>query len=76
MTLRRDHLRNVRRARGLTALAVAEAVGIREDAVYATERGRRRPTRDEAIAWALAIRMSPEACFPEVFTGEEGGCHE
>ncbi len=72
MTIRRDHLREARQARGLTALDVAEATGLREATVYATERGRRCPTRPEAEAWARAVKVQPETLFPEVYRAEGG----
>lgn len=71
MTVSRDELRDARKAAGLTALEVAESIGVREHAVYATERGRRTPSREEAIGWALALHTPAERLFPELFS--EGG---
>lgn len=63
----RDHLRNARRAAGLTALRLSELSGVTEQKIYAVERGRYRPTRGEAITWAAVLGMPPEDCFPELF---------
>lgn len=68
----RDHLKNARRAAGLTALRLSELSGIAEQKIYAVERGRYRPRRDEALTWAAALAMPPETAFPELFDTEGG----
>jgi transcriptional regulator with XRE-family HTH domain len=66
----REHLKDARRARHLTALALAEITGIKEEKVYQVERGRYAPSREDAIVWALTLGMTPAAAFPEIFAGE------
>lgn len=68
----RQHLKDARRARGLTALALSAATGIKEEKIYQVERGRYAPNREEAARWAAALRMPPRIAFPEYFAGEKG----
>ena len=67
--MRREHLKTARLAHSWTALDLAERAGIREEKVYAVERGRYGLTRDEANRWAGALGMTPAAAFPEIFAG-------
>ena len=74
MNFTREHLRNARRAAGLTALALGELCGVREQKVYMVERGRYSPTRAEAERWSAALGMTPREAFPEIF-GDTKGAH-
>ena len=69
--MRRTRLKQARLAQGLTAIALSELTGIREEKVFAVERGRYMARREEAVTWAAALHMKPEEAFPELF-GE--GC--
>ncbi len=69
MQIKREHLRNARRARGWTALELAEQIGVSENQVYFTERGRTKPKQDAALRWSAALGMNPEQAFPELFSG-------
>jgi hypothetical protein len=57
---------------GLTALALGERATIKEEKVFAVERGRYGCTRDEGCRWAAALGLEPAAAFPENFTTEGG----
>ena len=65
--MKRDHLKTARRAMGLTALQLGEHAGIKEQKVFAVERGRYLPTRDEATRWAGVLGMAPAKAFPAIF---------
>ena len=70
--MRREHLTRARRALGLTALDLGERSGIGEEKVYAVERGRYRPTREEAVRWAAALGVPVESAFPEIVNATTG----
>lgn len=70
--MKRDNLKLARIARGMTAMDLGELIGMREHRVYGIERGRYRARRDEALIWASALRLNPEAAFPELFGAEVG----
>lgn len=62
----RTELKNRRKARGMTGLALALAAGSNETRVFALERGRASPSRDEAEAISRALGVKPETIFPEL----------
>ncbi len=72
MQLRRTHLRTARRAKGLTAIELAEAIGATQDQIYNVESGRTKPDHLLAARWAVALGMSFYEAFPEVFTTQDG----
>lgn len=72
MSLKRDNLRNTRKLQGMTALDLAEAAGLSESQIYNLERGRCRPSRDNAVRVAQALRAAPEHLFPDCFD-QSGG---
>jgi DNA-binding XRE family transcriptional regulator len=57
----------------MAAVDLGEKIGVSEQRVFDIERGRYRPRRDEAMTWAAALRMRPEAAFPEMFEPKGGG---
>ena len=63
----RTELTNRRKAKGLSALDLALDAGTSEMRIYAIERGRCTPGRDEAEALARALGMKSETLFPDVF---------
>jgi len=69
--MRREHLKAARLALGLSALALGEKTGIKEERIFAVERGRYRPRLEEGLTWATALNMRPEVAFPELF--DDGG---
>ena len=69
--MRRTHLKDQRMASGQTALDLAERLGISENAVYATERGRCRPGPELAKRWANGIGMPLDQAFPEIITATD-----
>jgi DNA-binding XRE family transcriptional regulator len=66
-SMQREHLKDARRIKGLTAIALSGVTEIKEEKIYAVERGRYAPSREEAIAWAAALQLRPEVAFPEIF---------
>jgi transcriptional regulator with XRE-family HTH domain len=62
----RVELKSRRMARGMTALQLALAAGSNETRVFALERGRCHPSRDEAEAIGRALGVKPETIFPEL----------
>lgn len=64
--IRRNHLTLARKARGMTALILAERAALNESQIFIVERGRCLPSRDEAIRWAKAIGMNLSEAFPEL----------
>jgi len=72
-TMRREHLKEARRALGLSALALGERAGIKEEKIFQVERGRYLPTQAEARSWADALDMPAVVAFPELFTPAERG---
>jgi transcriptional regulator with XRE-family HTH domain len=72
MKMRRMELKEARLALGLSALAFGELAGIREERVFAVERGRYRPRKAEASAWAKALGLKVADAFPELFAGQKG----
>jgi len=69
--MKREHLKAARRLLGLTALELGDRAGVTEEKVFQVERGRYRPTREEAIRWADALSMPREVAFPEMFGAEQ-----
>ena len=67
----RIELKNRRRQRGFTALTLAMATGTNETRVYALERGRSAPSREEAESIGRALGVKPDTLFPEL-TGRAG----
>jgi len=65
--MKRQHLKAARMARGLTALALGELANVREEKIYAVERGRYLPTSAEATRWAESLGMPLNEAFPELF---------
>jgi DNA-binding XRE family transcriptional regulator len=63
----REHLKEARKALGLTALSLSSSTGIKEEKIYQVERGRYAPSRKEAATWAAALGMRPAVAFPELF---------
>lgn len=61
-------LRQARIEAGLTAFALAERAASKEGRIYAFERGRHRPKRDEAIRISAALGKRAKDLFPDVFT--------
>ena len=57
---------DLRTAKGLTALALAEAAQTSEPRIYNIERGRHRPRPDEARRWAAVLEVEPGVLFPMV----------
>jgi transcriptional regulator with XRE-family HTH domain len=72
MKMRRTELKEARLSLGLSALELGERAGIREERVFAVERGRYRPRKGEATAWANALNLKPECAFPELFARQKG----
>ena len=68
--MQRHILKDARKAAGMTALALGEITGIREDRLYALERGRGRLRRHEALKLATALDVRPAALAPEAFLHE------
>jgi ribosome-binding protein aMBF1 (putative translation factor) len=66
--MQREHLKEARRAAGLTAVALSEKTEIKEEKIYQVERGRYLPHREEAARWAAALGMRPAVAFPEFFS--------
>jgi transcriptional regulator with XRE-family HTH domain len=62
----RTELKARRLAHGMTALKLALATGSTEGRLYALERGRGNPSRDEAEAIGRALGVKPETVFPEL----------
>jgi DNA-binding XRE family transcriptional regulator len=67
--MQREHLKEARKTKGLTAIALSAATGIKEEKIYQVERGRYRPKRGEALTWAAVLGLRPGVAFPELFTG-------
>ncbi len=62
----RTELKARRLAHGMTALKLALATGSTEGRLYALERGRGNPSREEAEAIGRALGVKPETVFPEL----------
>ena len=62
----RTELKARRLAHGMTALKLALATGSTEGRLYALERGRGNPSREEAEAIGRALGVNPETVFPEL----------
>jgi transcriptional regulator with XRE-family HTH domain len=62
----RDELKNRRMARGFTALRLALESGSNETRIFALERGRGNPSREEAESIGRALAVKPETIFPEL----------
>ena len=71
--MRREHLKTARATLGLTALDLGERAAIKEEKIFAVERGRYMPTRFEASRWASVLGMPPAQAFPEIFGDTQGG---
>ena len=69
--MKREHLKTARRQLGLTALELGDRAGVTEEKVFQVERGRYRPTREEAIRWADVLSIPRETAFPEMFGAEQ-----
>jgi len=57
-----------RKSKGLSALALALAAGTSEMRIYAIERGRATPRREEAAALARALGAPVDTLFPDLVT--------
>ena len=66
MRIKRDKAIELRRTLKLTALDLAEKADLREEKVYQVERGRVRPTADEARRWAKALGVRVKEIFPDL----------
>ena len=64
-----DILKLKRLEKGLSAAKLAAEAGSREMRVFAFERGRYPPHRDEAIRIAVVLGTDPAELWPELFTG-------
>jgi transcriptional regulator with XRE-family HTH domain len=64
-------LRQARMKARLTAFALAERAESKEGRIYAFERGRHRPKRDEALRISAVLGERADDLFPDVF--QEGG---
>ena len=64
--IKREKAIEARRMRGMTALGLAEQAGLKEEKIYQVERGRVRPTADEARRWAKALGVEVKEIFPEL----------
>lgn len=64
-------LRQARTKAGLTAFALAERTASKEGRIYAFERGRHRPRRDEALRISAVLGERAEDLFPDVFAEEK-----
>ena len=62
----RTELKARRLAHGMTALKLALATGSTEGRLYALERGRGNPSRDEAEAIGRALGVRADSLFPEL----------
>jgi len=62
----RTELKSRRMARGMTALQLALAAGSNETRIFALERGRCNPSRDEAEAIGRALGVRADSLFPEL----------
>ena len=51
----------------MTALDLAKIVHVKEQRVYAIERGRSTPSREEGLRLADALSLLPFEAFPEIF---------
>ena len=56
-----------RKNRGLSAAATAEQAGTLEMRIYAFERERHRPRKDEALRIAAVLGVDPWELWPELF---------
>jgi len=63
----RGYLKEARRALSMTALDLAKIVHVKEQRVYAIERGRSTPSREEGLRLADALSLLPFEAFPEIF---------
>jgi len=70
MSIRREHLKALRLAKGMTAIDLAEKAGLTEIKVYNVERGRYRLSREHAARWSAVLGVPLEQAFPE---HNEGG---
>ncbi len=67
----REHLKSLRKAKGYTAQKLGELCGIKEEKVYQVERGRYKPTEDEAVRWAKVLGVEEAVAFPQMFDSLE-----
>ncbi len=67
--MKRTALIEARKRSGLSAVALAESAGSNEVRIFAFERGRYQPHRDEAMRISAALNTAPEILFPEMFKG-------
>jgi len=64
--MKRQMVIDLRTAKGMTAIQLAESAQTSESRIYNIERGRHRPRPDEARHWAAALGIPPEVAFPDV----------
>ena len=64
--MKRQLVIDLRTAKGMTAIQLAESAQTSESRIYNIERGRHRPRPDEARRWAAVLGVSPEVAFPDM----------
>lgn len=59
----RDALKLARKSKKLTAIELSKITGIKEEKIYAVERGRYNATDEEKTKWAEALGVKAEEVF-------------